>query len=947
MSNILLSKCRGEWSSLPADAQAGLKAQLTHAARAAAVDDWARGTKQLTMPTQRLCMVLAAAAAEGGAEDAVKAATEALGGVAGGGAAAALALETVVALAEEADRLDKARRPAVCQALRQATDGVVQLVSGAVAGGGEAARRACALLAAWCRLDPNEGELSLLSAAQLGARAPQLLQALLGALSAAEPLAVASATDALVELYKPGAGAALGAPPPGAEEAAFAAAAAAIVAQRGRATAANAEEDITHSMCRLAVVLAETDPETCASGQHGAVAIAEMLVECLLARRDAFAAEAAAEFFCMLNTVPKQVRHATLQEKAFEALLGATLWQCAYPLGFKSWDEDPGEAADDEDEDAFTRFREQVMADLFGNLCSVLGAEHFLGLVAKCFEEGEATGVWQKVEVALYVARAAANVLKQCALSARTSDAGQPGVAAERAAVNSFLANCIFARLHPPAPALASNAAVITQVTRVVGEYAQWLGQGTAVGATQEMCVGSLQYVMEAIKLPTARRDAALAFQKVCARCTPVLATDELVGPLATGGLQAVASAAPVEERVPVIEGLARVIAALPHADVATAAIALATQLAGRVSHFARAVPADPTGVARAADSLSEELQLMAAALRFLEKRVSAPASLPHPAMAALEAAWPALSEVAGSADCRRLPNVCGGLCDVFKRAIGSAGAAVFPVLVPMLEHAVGAFESCQAVASLEVLQASVEAFGADSTAIAGLAAPLGRALSSVLPLRTTSHPEVVGAVFDLAHRSLLFAPGALFASGAIEPLLDGAAVAARLRERDPARCAFAFLALAAGGANALARGHALEAQWAPHAEAARASVAQRSPVLVTSLLAAISETAPRHLVRNAGGALHTLATAAATQGRGAQFAAELQAALTRGAPSCALSQEALAAATDKDLETFYKAAGARQPPLAKPRFEALCQDFASLLRREGSADALLAYLQF
>ena len=88
-----------------------------------------------------------------------------------------------------------------------------------------------------------------------------------------------------------------------------------------------------------------------------------------------------------------------------------------------------------------------------------------------------------------------------------------------------------------------------------------------------------------------------------------------------------------------------------------------------------------------------------------------------------------------------------------------------------------------------------------------GLAAPLGRALSSVLPLRTTSHPEVVGAVFDLAHRSLLFAPGALFASGAIEPLLDGAAVAARLRERDPARCAFAFLARAGGGAIALARG--------------------------------------------------------------------------------------------------------------------------------------------
>lgn len=769
-ANMLLGKCRTDWAGLPADAQAGLRAQLWEQASGGAEADLrASPGGALSMLTRRLCIVLGAAAAAGGAESAAACAQQALGAAAGSGAAAALSLELLVALAEEVDRLDRARRPAVCTALAGGADPVLQLVQAAIADGGDRAHRACALLAAWCKLDPNEGELSLLSAAQLGSKAPALLNALLGALRAADPGAVSSAADALVELYKPGSGTTMAPAPAGAETAAFAAATEAILAQRASATGADADEDVTRSVCRLAVVLAESAPELCAAGLHNSVALAEMLVECLNSRRDAFATEQAAEYFCMLNTVPKVSRHASLQEAAFEALLKATLRQVAYPSGFVDWEDDIGEAADDEDEDSFHRFREQVMADLFGNVCAVLGAGRFLAIVGGALEEGERAGDWQQVEAAVYVVRTSASVLKQCAMSARPSEAGAPGVAAARAAVNGFLGGGVLGRLNPPAPALASNALIVTQVARLVGEYAPWLGNGESVGATREMCVGSLHYVIEGLKVPQARAHAAVAFQKVCARCTGVLAAGEIVVGLVGAGLAAVATDAPVEDRVPVVEGLARVVAALPHAEAAPAAANLAGSLAARVAQAAKQLPSDPTGAGMVAEALAGELELLAAALRFLEQRTGAPPGTPHPAMSALEAAWAALNEVSNSPASKALPKVMGALCSVFKRAISSAGQAVGPVLVPMLEGAVGAFEACQAMEALEVLTAAMETFGSGANTVSGLAAPLGRALSSALPFSTATSPEIIGAVFDLAHRALLFAPAALFSSNAFQ----------------------------------------------------------------------------------------------------------------------------------------------------------------------------------
>ena len=121
-----------------------------------------------------------------------------------------------------------------------------------------------------------------------------------------------------------------------------------------------------------------------------------------------------------------------------------------------------------------------------------------------------------------------------------------------------------------------------------------------------------------------------------------------------------------------------------------------------------------------------------------------------------------------------------------------------------------------------------------------------------------------------------------------LQPLLGAASVAVRLRERDAVRCALAFTSLAASGPHTPMRDPALVAQWQVHAEAATSMVAKHSGVLVASLVAGISETCPRQLVRSAGQALHALATAAEVRGEFTQFAAGLQESLARGGAATA-----------------------------------------------------------
>lgn len=71
------------------------------------------------------------------------------------------------------------------------------------------------------------------------------------------------------------------------------------------------------------------------------------------------AAEAALEYFIMINTVPRTERHPTLCGPLFQSALPHLLRHCMYPAGFSGWDQEV-----EVDEEVFHRWAVS-MSDAF------------------------------------------------------------------------------------------------------------------------------------------------------------------------------------------------------------------------------------------------------------------------------------------------------------------------------------------------------------------------------------------------------------------------------------------------------------------------------------------------------------------------------------------------------------------------------------------------------
>lgn len=189
--------------------------------------------------------------------------------------------------------------------------------------------------------------------------------------------------------------------------------------------------------------------------------------------------------------------------------------------------------------------------------------------------------------------------------------------------------------------------------------------------------------------------------------------------------------------------------------------------------------------------------------------------------------------------------------------------------------------------------------------------------------------PALVGALLGLAHHCALYAPDQLYASPALPLLVQLAAAAARLREADPVQHGLELLSRLAGAGEGGEEDSAGEAPLG----AVRGVLAASGEAVVGGLLAALCDTCPRHLMRNAADVLRKLLAHRALGGAAAGW---LRGAATSGVlPGC--SDGYLAA---DDCATF----AALAPGLAGPRFNALLVDFGLLARGQNTADVLLAY---
>ena len=397
-------------------------------------------------------------------------------------------------------------------------------------------------------------------------------------------------------------------------------------------------ENLARAVCRVAVAVSERDVSTL-TRRDARRAFLELtdVVLALVEAHERPVTEAAADYFLMINTVPVADRHPALGAPLFERLVAACVRRATLPSDFTTWDEA------EEDRDTFSRFREQILADLLDN-CYGMTRGQYLAQIGGYLTNANS---WQAAEAAVFAARAVAAPLKRRVVPAAKrlgrfaggddgDDENDPAVAADRAASDAFLSQ-LFQRVGEAGAAAASGRS-----TRRVREPPAGDGVDGAHGGIVRVVVGTdvvwraraggvAGYLLAAMRVPEAFGRAAVAFGNVCARCGSTFGDPETLSRLVAGAEAATPDAPPPRDlgaggdlgegddsRAAIVEGLARIVAGLSDAAVAAEfGKRLAAPAAARARPDRDGSRRESRGDAR--DAVAAEIRLIASAVRFLE----------------------------------------------------------------------------------------------------------------------------------------------------------------------------------------------------------------------------------------------------------------------------------------------------------------------------------------
>ena len=796
---------------------------------------------------------------------------------------------------------------------------------------------------AWLRLDEHgAASATVLSAGQIASSRPGVLRGAVVALASEDRAAADAGAELLVAAVSPGAGSiAIGLTPhQGQQEMDDRSAVLAIVegvlAHGPRAllpTDANGSSwekdpslrsrasDLARTLCVVATAVCERDADACAS--HSAhpsfLRLTELVLACVETHgREVM--EAAADYLLMLNTVSTRERHPALREPLFERVLAAA---CSRHAALP----------DDEDEETWERFREHVLADVLETCYGALGARYFEILHSALAAPGVS---WRTAEAAAFAARAPAREASRKvvvnthsaggdALEMNNSDALEERVRTERALAATFgavvsanTANTGVVSAEQQQSPFAAHPRATSSACRLAGAYAAWFGGGSAEGgrALAKPVVG---FLLAALRSggPAAFPDAAVAFRATCARCAKAFAKDPgfvdalirgvdeatpsegvfVGGTRSTAGNESsnAASNQPSggeDRRACVVEGLARVVASVR--DPANA-VAFARRLVANAVARANALCAEAgagsssSSFAAAAGKAASEIRLVASAIRFLEFGAWAN-EYAHPAMAALESAWPTLAAL--DAEPWRGEATLAGAChETYAAATLCARRHATPVAPRVVESLTASFQARRHPSALDALATALEVLStvggvelrtADGTSPGGHPEAKGGDSRRTLPTldpearvffaksfdacvsasatafaRDGFDADVARAAFEHAKAHLVFAPAVSFASpAAVQALvrMATATLAERSSERDAASAAITFLStLANPGERAMKNAEWRDGfgagaplrEWFLRDESSGAAAAVHAAVR-----AGARATTPRHLLR-------------------------------------------------------------------------------------------------
>jgi hypothetical protein len=331
----------------------------------------------------------------------------------------------------------------------------------------------------------------------------------------------------------------------------------------------------------------------------------------------------------------------------------------------------------------------------------------------------------------------------------------------------------------PTNDTLTSHPLVVGAAAGVIAAYDKLIARAVKddeVSSDGALLGSLLGFLAQALQHPASRVAAAKALQRLCITCHVQLCSVGAVEQL--GGMlqEAVQGGLETEGGVMLFEGIARLVAKLSSVEEVTQAFdTLCRPSVTRMQAAVRANGADVDSGARR-DALLTELQMLTAALRFMDIRVADTAA--HPVMPVLEYLWPELETMAGIVDFQGDTPVMSAFFDLHGKLLSSLGKRMLPQLPTVINVMVDCYQRFSMACALDSLAIAVETFGslpdvlsafaevlaAVSSHTAGLLAPgadgAGGAGAGGTSLQR--HPDIIRCFFNMVQRYVMFCPGGL-----------------------------------------------------------------------------------------------------------------------------------------------------------------------------------------
>ena len=872
-ANLLSSKTkeRDHWRGMDVGRRSEVLGRMKTAFAATAAD------ASLELAARRLALALASAVTKCGVDETMDVVRLARGvastsGMDGGGMRCGT--ELLALAAEACDEAETSARRTLAQAMANECEVVLNMVKEIfVACGSSRSKERDALKAscvrairAWLKLDPAgdvHGGLRV-TPTEFAMTHGQLFGDVIQCLAIDSSGCGSAAVDMLVELHQGRSGAEV-------EE--FQAMNAVTRGLLSHAQEANGHDGafLARNIAFVAVALSERCVNVISRGDDDSLALVSLLLS-LMERHGREVTEVAVDFFLMMDTVGVSSRHESLRAPMHARLVEVMLKQATLPHDFTSWEEA------EEDKETFERFREHVLADLLDNCYGVLRGQYF-SIVGTALSTAQN---WCAAEAGAFALRAPADRVVE-----DLEESSSPEI-------ESFLAqlfSSVAEHTSDNSGIFSSHPLVRASTCRLISSYARWMGRrGSNAEAQATLAQGVLTYVISSFPHPSAWPRAAVAFRSICAKCTRFLKDEATFVSLlehterCLGSVRLTFDSADAEDdRTAVMEGLARVIAAMPIKQASKSSARLISPIVVRCKAFSAEmssqIPPNQFAHAEASRGVAAELSLIASSVRFLEftPNAAAAANVEHPAISVLAASWPILEELV-AARTWQTPGVVKAAAEIYVAALLSAKSNSVNMIVPMLESIARQFTATKYPCLFEPISTAIEVASISSpesgeSELLPSAPQVGVAMSAAFAQiagetvacaradpSSAETWERAEALFSTAKAFVMFAPARGLSNDALFDVLDLAVAALELREYAPVRAALALLnTLASPGEKSKA-----SPPWV--ANAARVDeffLTRGARIAETVLRAACSEITPRAAIRAAATLLITLHHAA------------------------------------------------------------------------------------